>query len=228
MASGYLQSGANIDFSVSTVAVTLTGVTAGSGFYVVACWLNTTETLTSIVSDKDGAATLVNNPVTIGTAGRVAHGYILAGAVGGSTVFTATKSAAAGTFELHVFELSSVATKTDNIGNTQVNPGTSADAVTSTAITTSANGILVGASFDVNNTTVPNIGTGFTIASTGSIGKGEYVLTAAGGSKAITFTETEAVSQQITTAMSFAPAGGVGGATVQAIPTMRVPNVLFT
>jgi len=206
MASAHVQSNKQIEFSSATAAVTLAGVAAGSTLYAVAVWPSLTETLTSISSSVDGAFTLHNNPTANGD-GRMAHGYLMNATAGSHTV-TATKSGAAVSIELFVFELSDAGTMVDKIINPQTTPGTGADAVTSTAITTAANGILVGVGADLGQITPPTVGTGFTAGPAGTIGNGEYKTTSGVGPTAVTFTETESYANDLTSAMAFSPAGG--------------------
>lgn len=201
MAAGFVQGNSQVDFGVTSVSVTLTGVAAGNTLAVFVGWIGTTQTLASVTG---GSFTLQDNPTDVSTFGRVAQGYA-ANVAGGNTTVTANFSGAV-TGSLHAIELSGVPTglpQDDHKVNVQVNPGTGTDATTSTPATVSAGGILLGASFDLSNTSAPNAGTGFTSVSSVSAGRSEYQLIASSGTQAATFTETESTGANGTLAMSF-------------------------
>lgn len=216
MAAAYVKSGANIDFGVTTVAVTITSVTAGSALVAFCSWLSATITLSSITDSKSQSWTLLDNPTTNAGNGRAASGYTLNVGAGNTTV-TMTVSAGV-TAEIHVLEFSGVATSSaedGHVAQAQSNPGTAANAETSTTITTTVAGDAVaGCTFDLSNTdSASAVGTGFTIAATGTFGKSEYQIQSAAGSIAATFTEDDASSQNITLVLALKPAGG-GGASI--------------
>lgn len=216
MAAAYVKSGANIDFGATTVAVTITSVTAASALVAFSSWLSTTITLSSITDSKSQTYTLLDNPTTNTGNGRAASGYTLNVGAGNTTI-TMTLSAGV-TAELHVLEFSGLATSTAEDGHTaqaQSNPGTGANAETSGAIVTTVAGDAVAAcTFDLSNTDAASaVGTGYTIAATGTFGKSEYQIQAAAGSIAGTFTEDDASSQNITLVLALKAAGG-GGASV--------------
>ena len=207
MATGYVEGDTNLQFGGAEASITIT-LAAGNRVYAAFAWSSTTETLTSIQSDLDGAFTLANNPTGI-AAGRSAHGYLTVATAGSHTI-TTTRSANTSSCELQVFELSDAGTVVANTINAQTAPGTGTDAVTSTAITTAANGILIGVSFDIGNASAPNLGTGMTactVTNAGTLGRPGRKATAGAGPTALTWTETDAAVDMLSTAMAFAPAG---------------------
>lgn len=209
MAANFVQGSSRMDFGGSTNPITLTGVTSGNLLYAFIAWTSTTITLSSIADDKGNTWVVQDNPTTIGTLGRVAQAYAM-NVASGNTQITATFSAGA-TSEIHVGELSGCATSSAqdaHIVNPQIggsSPGTGTDAVTSTAITTTTNGIIVGCAFDIGVVTAPNAGTGFTSISTGTMARSEYKLISSGGTMAATFTETESFAETATCAQTFHP-----------------------
>lgn len=217
MPAAYVKSGANIDFGATTVAVTLTSVTAASALVAFCSWLSTTITLTSITDSKSQTWTLLDNPTTNTGDGRAASGYTLNVGAGNTTI-TMTLSAGV-TAEIHAIEFSGVATSAAADGHTaqaQSNPGTGANAETSGAITTTTAGDAVaGCTFDMSNTDAgATVGTGFTIAATGTYGKSEYQIQSAAGSIAATFTEDDASCESVTLVLALLAAGAGGGASV--------------
>lgn len=217
MASAYVQGDTNLQFGSAEGSVSLTGVGSGNTLYAVFAWSSVTETLTSIQSDVDGAFTLLDNPTTDGSEGRIAHGYLF-NATAGSHTITTTRSANTASCELHVYELSGAINKVANVINVQSGPGTGTDAVTSTAITTATDGILIGVSFDIGQATKPNLGTGMTactVGTTPTLGLGGRKATAGAGPTALTWTETEAFSNTGSAAIAFSPT--VGGDASEAL-----------
>lgn len=210
MASSFVQGTSNIDFSVTSVSATINGVAAGNAIGFFVGWLSTTVTLDSVTG---ATFTVQDNPSGISSHGRVAQGYA-ENVTSGNKTITANFSGAV-TAEIHIFEIAGIPTSTsqdDHKFNYQLNPGTGTDVVTSTAATVSAGGIILGASFDPNNASSPSSGTGFTSISAGSFGRSEYKLIVTGGTQAVTFTETEATSDNGTLAMAFKSADSGPGA----------------
>jgi hypothetical protein len=209
MPAGFVQGGSNIDFAVTAVSVTLTGVAAGNAIAFFVLWLSNTVTLDSVTGITD---TLQDNPTTVGTAGRGAQGY--AENVGGGNITVTANFSGAVTAVLHAVEVSGVPAsgiQDDHKANPQQSAGTGTDAITSTGCTVTADGILLAACGDLNPNSVPNLGTGFTLVSTRNWSLSEYKLIASGGTQAGTFTETEGFAENVTLAMSFKAAGGGGG-----------------
>ena len=114
-----------------------------------------------------------------------------------------------------MYQLSDAATFVSSGGNPQTTPGTGTDAVVSDSLTTAADGLLIGVSFDIGQVTRPNLGSSpmTTCGETGTLGRCGYKTTAGAGPTTITFTETEAFSNTVTMAAAFSPAGGGGAET---------------
>lgn len=210
-ASALVDQGVNLQFGGAECSVTITA-SAGSTFYAAFAWTATAESLTSIQSDVDGAFTLADNP-TGDASGEVAHGYLL-GVTSGSHTITSTRSANTSACELYVFELTDAGEFHASGGNAQTAPGTGTDAVVSDALSTGADGIMVGVSFDIGVGTRPNLGSSpnTSCGETGTFGRCSYKTTS-GSSTTLTWTETEAFANTLSMAMTFSPSGGAPPAT---------------
>lgn len=232
MSYSRVQSVNNASFaSATSFTVTLAAVASGNavvGF--VYDGAGSGQTVTSIVDDKGNhynQSTTVIGQVDFSEQGTL---FWLGDITNGPTVITVTLSAAAGNWIIIAEEWSGVKAATDpSDGHTQQSqntPGTTTDAITSGAITTTVNGDLVwGVSADVSSHSVAvSAGTGYTISTTynASIATitSETKTQSAAGSVAATWTQA-ANDSVINFVVALQPAGG--GAT--RAPTLTLMGV---
>lgn len=149
MAAAHVQQVISESFgAITTIAITVNGVATGNAICGQVVWNSGTVTLDSVTDTGSNTYVRLNNPVTSGSQ-RAALFYAL-NVTGGNLTITATFSAATanGWNALIVHEASGIATTgalDGNALNAQTNPGTGTDAITSTSITTAANGDYLGA-----------------------------------------------------------------------------------
>lgn len=212
MAASHVQTVTNIDFGVSTLAVSVPTVAAGNTLIAFFSWLNNTSTVT-IADDRGNTWNTFRNPTSAGSSdGRGGIGVAL-NCAAGTTIVTATVAGGAVTIEMHVMEFvppdaNSAVDQHNALG--QVNPGTGVDATRSGTITTTQAGdALAAASFDVSNTSLPTAGSApWVTRGAGTFGRSESQIQAAAGLVEGTFTETDATSSQVTLVMSIALVAG--------------------
>jgi hypothetical protein len=188
--------------SATTQACTMT-VTAGNG---LAVWAALADTAQSISSVSDGVNTY---QTPAGCSDFAARGLRYAlNIAGGSTTITVTFSSSNNGY-IVVHEFSGADTFDACAGiNSQVNPGTGTDAITSTAATVGSNAYIFAATAQnccPGGTTSAgtNFTQGQTLSNGGFLGLSEYWDNTAGGSLAGTFTTTAATSTWRTGMMSF-------------------------
>jgi len=141
--------------------------------------------------------------------------YTVSEATGANTV-TATFTIENERQQIAVHEVSGVDADPFDVeaGQTQDNPGTGTDAVTSGADTTTTNGqYIFGCTSDTEFTTTKAAGTGFTAAGSQSALLAEYLIQGSAGSIAATFT-VSGFTRTNTVMATFKEAGGGGGGTV--------------
>lgn len=132
---------------VSTLAITF-GAPVGTGNTVVGqiSYADDGATITSIIDDKGNHYTSYDVTQDTGD-GTVASQFILGNITGGPTVITLILSNVVQFLVILADEYSGVAASADprdgHVGNYQATPGTGADALTSTSITTTTNGDLI-------------------------------------------------------------------------------------
>jgi len=214
-ATAFVQSASISEFSSGiTDAVTLTrNVKAGNLIAVYVAWTNTTDTLSSVTDSLGNTYTLVQNPTTLGAQGRAAGAYAQ-NILGGPCTVTATFSPGAFSARtIIVREISGADAFSPLDGSAaqgQTDPGTGADAVTSGAITTTANGdYIFGATTDQGHASTLNPGTGFTGGESFTSpvgGRSEDQIQGSAGSIAATFTNTNSpFADFVTLIMAFKP-----------------------
>jgi hypothetical protein len=194
MAAAYVQSDTfQASFAGSpTLALAFGGnVVAGNLIVGSFCW-DGDIALTSITDSQTNTYTIeaqINN----GTTSHLVIFYTLAGSSGACTV-TATLASAASRMALTVHEASGIASSSPRdqfAGQSQSNPGTGTDAVTSGGVTTTENGeYIYGATGDPGYSTGKTQGTGYTARETdnGPYTMSEDQIQVSAGSIAATFT----------------------------------------
>lgn len=220
----YVTSNHNLDFSVTTLATSIT-VSSGDWIVVFVSWLSTTATA-SVADDKGNSYTARHNPTTVGS-GRAAAFYAKAGS-GGSTTITATISASA-TTTIHAFAFSGRDTTSafdGSAAHTQVNAPSGTDAITSTAIVPTVDGAdLVGFSVDLGSTAAITVGTGWTTHETADYYAGETKVQSTAASIAATFTRTTTSQDCATFIVALKPTGGASTPNVSSY--LRTTQPLF-
>ena len=195
--------------SSTTVAVTLTGP-IGSGHMVCVSvgWAGSSgaDTITGITDDKGNTYTLVDH-LHDSTDGYDWQSAYMLNVTNGAQTITATISTSRSFATILVDEFSGVATSSAIDGhhiNNQVTLAAGTNSVTSTAITTTANGDLVyGSAVNITGGGTESAGTGFTLAQhTSGAFITEYQAQPTAGSIASTFTST-ATSSWLTYVMAF-------------------------
>lgn len=193
-------------------------VTAGNVICGYIQWTNTSATLNSVTDSLSNTYTRLHNP-TDHIIVRSAMFYAV-NISGGACTLTFTFSAATASAQI-IHEASGVdaAPFDGSVLNAQDNIGTSADAATSTAITTTAAGdYIFGAASEWSSGGAVTQGTGFTTAgngnnASGGFMRGEYLIQSGAGSIAATFTMGASGSYSTNGIMAFKASGG-GGATI--------------
>lgn len=220
-AVAFVQSASSSDDFPGSTTATVTFATNTTAGNAVVCWLywgSQTIALSS-VGNGTNTATLSGNPTTVSTSGRAAWAVIENGAASANTI-TATFDASLSfsvAVNFYCHEVSGVATSSAvdvHAMNVQASPGTTTDAVTSGAVTTTANGdYIFGASKDYGVTgSVVNAGTGYTSRTTGSNGAiSESLVQGSAGSIAATFTTDLSFSSHVSGILALKAAAAGGG-----------------
>lgn len=169
--------------------------TAGNAIVGAVDWQSVTVTLTS-VTGCGNTYTLRNNPTTNSTIASRSAMFYAENIAGGACTLTFNFSGAVTSAQVF-HEVSGVATSSALDGSAsqaQDAPGTGSNAVTSTAITTTAAGdYIFGFASEFSTGSAVNVGTGFTISATANNSvsgfmTGEYQIQGAAASIAATFT----------------------------------------
>jgi hypothetical protein len=206
-------------------------VTAGSLLLASVTWhANTGQTISGCTDSLTQTWTQVGSTVTVNSdsGGDWSHAvFRFYNSAGGANTVTCTLSA--NTFEksIVISEYSGIAT-TDALdqtaGQAQVDPGTATDAVTSTAVTTTANNELVyGASFGrCGGSSVLNSGTGFTSRHDAFDGVASCIVVedknlVSAGTAAATFTAGDTGQDNATIVATFKQTQGTGYSTPRGI-----------
>jgi hypothetical protein len=211
----YVQSAsANDHYKTAAASARFAGdVTAEHAIAVFCGWSSLSQTLHSVTDTQGNIYTIVGNP-TSGSYGRAAMAYAIARSSGPATVFCNFSTASMGK-SIIVHEITGVDTSRPLDGyrmNVRLGPGGGANAVTSTNITTTANGdYLVGFTFnDSGNRASWTAGTGYTLRQDLQIASytmaSEDRIQATAGPVAATFTATAAgFGDFITGILAFQP-----------------------
>jgi hypothetical protein len=218
--------------SSSTVAVTL-GAPVGTGnmlcVSIGSVHTSGTQTFT-VTDDKGNTYTSVDALADTGNSFAFGTAYIL-NVTNAPTVITATIRIAgtptAETFaSIQVDEFSGVSAFDGHAINNQVSPATTANAVTSTAITTTANGDLIyGTVVDILGGGTITKGTPFTQdLSVASAYMTEHLIQSTAGSIAATFTASVSTDAWITAVMAFKAATSSGPILGRAPPNIFRPG----
>lgn len=148
--------------SDTTVAVTLTGVSAGSALDVY-IFHAVTGTPTYSVADGTNTYTQRTNTALISGTGRLIN-FTANNVSGGSLTVTATFSAAQTYRGIYVREISGTTGWDKSVAQAQTDPGTGIDAITTglTGTLTSQPALISGVCVNGNAPNVPTAGTGFT------------------------------------------------------------------
>lgn len=211
----FVQRAADND-EVAHAFATTNNVTSGNVLAIGCIWGPNTVSLTSITTTRSGSATLLDNPTAeTGNAARTAMGVVNLTS-GGTCTITFNFSGGLSYFGGMVHEYSGVDTANmiDNGGlahkmTDSQNLGTGTDAYTSGAFTTtSANCMIVGFAFDVNENNNLSIGTGYTgryVGQAGHKGVSEDKVLAVAGSTAATFTCSSAFLSSVVGGLALKP-----------------------
>lgn len=214
--------------TATSIAVTLTGVTAGSTLAVFAT-CESGRSMTGIgtggaagcadsVNGSYGAAPVQNIPDTTDTQ-RVAC-WLLQNSASGNPVVTVTFDASANFTGIWAAEVGGAATASadGSNGNWQATPTTTTDATTSGTITPSTQpGLIVSVCSNTNGTGATTAGTGFTDHGTGwaQAGPARFESKRYTTTSPIAGTYTAASNvDHVSLAMLFKEAGGGGGDTL--------------
>jgi hypothetical protein len=234
MTYAFVQQNANDNAAgATTITVTLTP-TAGN-LLVFAVSGDSADSTSIALSDNLGTHntfTQIATDLVTATAQRCAW-WFSANCQGGATTFTATYSASTRFRTLYVAEYSGIVTTSPLINGTRaenVNPGASADAVSSgNANATSQPALVWGVSIDTDGNTTPNAGTGFTSrtgvwSSSTCLARPEDKRITVTGNVAATFTATTGTDTH---------ASGVGifaevAVSASDVPRARMPNYMFS
>jgi len=218
MAAANVQSARGTSASSSTPTRAFgSNVTAGNLICGWIQWDSITITLNSVTDSLGNTYTLKNNPTANTTLSKRAAGFYAENISGGACTLTFTfSSAVTSTQELH--EASGVATSASfdvSAAQGQDSPGTGANAVTSTAATTTVNGCYIfgcAGEFSIGGpvnvgTSVAFVDAGTTFNAPGGQQRGEYYIQPSAGSIAATFT-IPSDGYTIALMMAFKPPGG--------------------
>lgn len=200
MSGSIVQSGYSVDDSggsLTTIAVTITGVTAGNHLVAFAGWTDP-GTTTCTVSDGSAFSTGAAK-VNLAASNQSSQVFYRENVGSGSHTITATFSTSQPFRRLRVLEVSGLATASSldqGTGAVQGAPGTGANGVSSTAssATTNANDFVLGFSQDITEndpgTGTVTAGTGFTISGSNIIMSVESKSVSATGAQTATFTQS--------------------------------------
>lgn len=200
MPYAFVQQNANDNAATATtITVTLTP-TAGN-LLVFAISGDSQDTTSIALSDNLGSHNTFTQIATdlVSTVNQRCAWWFAENCKGGATTFTATFSATTRFRTIYVSEYSGIATTASFLNGAraeQIAPLTTTDAVTSgNANATSQPALVWGFSLDVNGTTTPTAGTGFTSrtgvwSSATCLGRPEDKRVTATGNVAATFTAT--------------------------------------
>lgn len=198
----------------STVAVTLSAI--GSGNLVIGQieYANDGATILSVV-DNQSNNYVVYNTVLDATSTWTTSSFYLSNITNAPTTITVTTSIVVQFLKIMADEFSGTSTVVDPrdgfTGQSQNNVGTGANAATSGSITTTANGELIYGSMVTPGGDPTTIGTGFTaaIANTTIVARSntEYLIQAAAGSTASTWTMTGGTGSLTTLVTAIKAAG---------------------
>lgn len=171
MTIGVLQAQAvdNNGLSQTTIAVSLTGVAAGSSFHVFVLTNHNYVPLSGVADNVNGALTQRGTAADDATGSRNVSQWTIDGLTAGAHTVTVTFLAAfnqVGTLVVLEIGATSGFSVTAN-GNTQVAPGTGANAISSSAATNSGTALISSLTL-ANSGTIPAAGTGYTAGLTGT------------------------------------------------------------
>ena len=203
------------DLSGATVVTQNLGsaITAGNAGWGHVSWQ---QGGTSVTNVSDGTNTYPVIQTTGPDANSIFCATFFAGnlsATGATPHLTATFNVSSLFRRIHFEEWSGVATSSSlnkNAAQESATFGTGTDAVTSGAQTTTAACQVVGVAYDSSTTTVPSVGTGFTLGDSSSFSAGDNFRTenltqGASGSTAATYTTTAGTDQIHVHMLAMAP-----------------------
>ena len=209
--------------SASTIALAYgSNVTAGSGLVATIGWhCASAETISGVADSQTQTWTQAGTTRTVASLGGdwcIAVFYFANSAAGANTV-TATISGSVDERTIAVHEYSGLATSSmldQTTGQGQVDPGTGTDAVTSTAVTTTAaNELIFGATLAIGDLDTVAAGTNFTgrVSPDGTFSSlySEDRNLAGAGSVAATFTSDSATGDHATIVATFKEPAAAGG-----------------
>lgn len=223
----------------ATVSVTISAVGNGNLVAGVVFWGTGANDLTSVDDGNGNTATIVETQLNIQADGRSAASFYFKNVTSGATVITANFTNTPEYNKIAVHEISGADTTApldQNVSNSQAAPGAGANAVTSTAKTTTANGeYIFGGSvsaFASVSAQQYSLGTNFlNLAdsfSSGNIGEiaAEGLVQGTAGSIAATFTNTNGAGDDFATfLMTFKAATGGGGSGGNVVPLRSLLGV---
>lgn len=185
--------------SSTTIATTITGVTAGSALVVLVGYGSAVATISG-VSDGTAYTAAADGACIDSVNTQSSRVYYLLNAGSGSHTVTATFSTSVTGRRIRVVEVSGIATTAaeDKSANQQQNAvGTTTDSISSsaTAATSNANDFVLGLTQDTSNgdpgTGTLSAGTGYTLSGANQIIGVEGKLVSSTGAQTATFTDTK-------------------------------------
>jgi hypothetical protein len=205
----------------ANVAVTLTStVTSGNALAGFVTWGNDIPgDLTSVTDDKGNTYTIAQN-VNSGGAGESLASFYCLNITNAPKTITANFASSEAWMSMSVHEVSGLTALDQSVGQAQYGPGTTANAVTSSSVTTASGGeYIIAATTDFNTSVraAPEFaaGTGFTKRQETTVTTAQRLATedmgnqGSAGSVAGTFTPTFS-DNFITSVMAFATTGSGG------------------
>lgn len=210
MATAYVQGAKAMQWSGTSLAVALNGVSAGSVLAVYVYWGDPTATC-SLADSKSQSYTVKHGATTLASQGRSSLWYAKNVAAGNTTITATISASAFAVIEVHEISGCDTTEPYDTSAvNAQTDPGTGANAVTSGSITPSVNGCyLFGATQAVAGTSA-TINADWTSRQTqNGMYSGDIVQTSA-GAKAFTATGSNAFEDYISIIVAFKPPAAAG------------------
>lgn len=202
--------------SGTSEGATLNGVTAGN--LLVVCIANANGQAVTGISGNSNTYTSAGTPKTDATCTLTT--YYVTSANSGNTTVTVTWASdpSFGAIRIHEYSATDTSAPLDKYAtNAQFNPGTSANAITSTSVTTTTDGqVIFGATFDAGgNGGTETAGTGFTGRGSSGEMTSEDQIQSAAGAVAATFTSNINFTNPYTVVVTFKAVAAAGH------PTMR-------
>ena len=207
--------------NATTVAITISAVGNGNGVAGIVMWGSATNTLVSVTDNQSNTYTIHGTQLNPGGNNRSTARFYRLNITNAPTIITATVSPGVTYHSMGVVEFSGCDAFDGGVSQAQTPAPTGTDGMTSTAITTTANGdFIVGGAIDTFSwRTNPFFTAGTNFTNKVESGNGtnnfncavESRVQATAGSVAATFTVGTAVADSATHVMAFKAAAAAGG-----------------